>query len=334
MSQLSGPTEIKGLLHFRDVENSIPERNIPDWALWLLWSGSTLFCLDTEASRSILVVLLPTRTCCAALVTLGALLGSASLPCHKLSWKEIANLPYGSSVNLRIANPNKPGNHIRAEGCIESTGIDGSRYIRFYKEIKIDRGIVRGKTIIPENADNYLITQYSQASQRMTSRRTKHIGFYRGVVGKLDSLWLASNTVECMIVTKRSSWQKENRSLEVACAGRRAERIWHPLPELLMAKSDVSGAKVIIRSPGTMESPGNEAKLAILDGPDALLSMDYIQADKFIVLLDRGEYQEGVRGILAGLADRRDESITETSLKSFIEPPAGIEAAFYGMTEG
>jgi len=326
MSPWLKPLHLRTGIKMGTIE-SLKSSMFPEWASFLIWTGWWMRITRRVNTRIFMVLLMPTRACCSALCSFGALIGSMVEERDSLTWEKCLSLPVGTSIYWHEGRQKHSGTII---GKCEVEGLTG---VRVKYETKGRRNREATKIIFKHHLshDRIKLTPFlsNQSEEILETAKT----FYRSVTGEVSDLWISSWTSECLLVTNRAGWKRENEGLLAAVAtGDNPIALSDAL--MWWLKDGVHAPRVCLSSPKSVPINSHEIPLAILDGPDALRSMELVYSQNILILLDQTEYDEGVENLLAQpLSVRNDEllpfpeGVAETL-------PSSIEMTMFALDTG
>lgn len=335
MSSLLESLGVRTAISFGSKDAVQSAGSVPGWVEFLMWTGWWMRRHRSADRRLFMVLLLPTRSCCSVFSAFGALVGSMSEDTDVLTWSTLAALPSGQRVYLRFKRS--------ARGTIPAEGkIAGLQEILGAKGVKIEIESAAKPfsdlsiTVLPENFGDYQISLTPYLSGRRERKLAGISQFYGKTFTAFNPSWMLIRNQECIVVTNRAAWERETGGIHVSVKDGLRRPVVFPLVDLLMAgllDSDQQ-PRIGLVSPKTEITGRTGTPVTILDGPEALKSLEKITTSNVIILLDRCEYNESVEAVLAGLASlRSDEPLTDADLPGS-EIPAGTEMAIFAINTG
>lgn len=311
------------------TESVQAEDRLPSWISFLIWAGWWMNNRSSENERSVLVLLLPTRICCAAFCSLGALIRSIEKNDTILSWNQFMKLPEGTKVCLRYPDPKSSHRRISVKGIICDGSSKTERKIMVLSKNKRFKGVIQ--SIMQRGYEDYEITASWPLSPQLEIKLSNTILFYKTVVNKFKTASVRSWFRECLIVTSLTSWKKEIENIIVTVSESAENYPNYALSELLMTSKDLNAeySGAFLSTPKSDILNSIDSPIAILNGPEAIKSWERIKSPNVIMLLEHLEYEETIENFLALLSDARSnrsivlpESIPEN-------PPSGVEMVFF-----
>ena len=270
------------------------ERDTPEWAAYLTYLGYWVSARHTDAGTLFCVVTLPTRSCAAPLVALGALLRSAMEPCGVLTWPEVQRLEAGSPIFLRMAD--KRGKKRTQAGRVRHSVYPGMVEV----EVTDPK---HTHWITGKNFEKFEI----RLTEHETSRRSTRAGsVLMKIVPSFASEWIHVVRTCCAVVTNQARWRNEVASIAV-----RAGRESATLADLFSSSVPDEATRVEVLS--SKHAQELNCDVVILDGLSAFLQRENVTARKVVILLDVFEFQKCSSEVSAMIADRDETFTTELS---------------------
>lgn len=324
------PLSLAGDLKITTSRNPNQAKAFQDWVDFLIWAGWWMRKEQVNGARLFMVLLLPTRICCSAICSLGALIGSIGKSHGALTWEQIISIPENTMVYTRIR-----------EGIGEKTKsvqVEGKLGALHKKAGKLSRElIVTSKKKRFKNSIFYIIENNPHCYPlTLTPQRKKFdeiLTFFKIILPELKPDAILSIFNECLIVTNQTAWKRNIQG--VLAVASQYELLFQAsdLELLLMPSSKDEGSQL-----GVLISPqrpgkiiGENIPLAILDGPEALKSWDVLRSHNVIILIAQSEYDENSKGILANLTNVRDDSLLPMPESIPVQPPLGIEMMMFAL---
>jgi hypothetical protein len=198
---------------------------------------------------------------------------------------------------------------ISVPAILESISDGGGTTIFRGMKLRSDVKRLTGVSIQVSNKSyfKYDISVVEHAGTRQAKKLLGAAAFFGGVSSDYEDAWMLARSSESAVVTNQAAWKREIADFKLIVEG--AENSSYEVANLLMSSSFGSGAlaRTIILSPKNILPASERIPLAILDGAEALKSWEIVHSANILVLLDQGEYDEGVHGLLMQLAAARDD---------------------------
>ena len=292
-----------------------------EWMAFLLWLGWWISDVALAGTRLYCVLLVPSRSCCAAITALGTLIRSAQQGGSEYySWDEFSSLRPGSKFYvLHRALRTESSRSCPAE-IIEPRDSAAVWYVVHHRRGRFTIGTTRSKYFYAKQA------RRSPHPQGIRMQRLNRNGlFYQAIVDQLDPGWALSPVEECQIVTARVKWARELAGLGVEVKDGANHDLRFELSDALMyrERSQAGAARVILSSSGSNDLGGTKCGVTILDGPDAFQDLGCVSSDRLLILLEHQEYDVSISNELALLVSKRDDSIlSKSEIPGYSLPPA------------
>jgi len=326
MSTWLQPLELIGKLRLGSSKSIKNNNRIPDWASFLIWAGWWMRRAQVKNVRIFMVLLLPTRICCSAICSFGAIIGSLGQSKKALTWEQICSLPSGTEVFTTL--PEKGSKLIQLKGKLGNQRNEGGQKVR---ELIIETHIKKFKDsiflILEKNPYQYPLTLTQQR------RRFNDIyNFYKNIIAELNLSTILAIHNECLIITNQAGWKRDICTLQAA-ASDQSEPIICDLDLLLMPSAKDEGAQsgILISSQRPSHIIGENMPLAILEGPESLKNWELIRTQNIMILMDQAEYDENSKGILANLTSVRNDALLPMPEGIPLQPPPGIEMMMFAL---
>lgn len=295
--------------------------SIPPWSDWLVWLGQWMRAQAALEGRRIAVVRMPSRRLGAAFTAVGAVFASARLHDDALDWEGLRDLPPGTKIFWREPNSTRS---TRRSGIIA-----GLRQIEGGDLMEVVVDAQKGTRLFAKAAAlSYGITLGSvsaQAGERLASAER----ILCTVLTDAAQRWMRSPTIDCTIVTERTSFLSDLEGLKI-CAGPGVEASCSDL--LAIADSGgLSHGKTRVasaRGDGVLDESGS---ITILDGASAAVRMGDTIARSVVVLLDQSEYDEEVEQLIQTFLGFAVDAHIHTPANGVKASPASIEAFIFGL---
>ena len=296
---------------------------IPDWVAFLLWAGWWMRSHARPDCRLHLVVLLPARSCCAAITALGACLASAREDIDGLTYPELMALAEGTRVSLHIDGKTMAG----TIGSIESLGGQPARKVTLNTNLKRYRNStfwLHEQNLYQASTDQKreIGTQRQAVLQRVEQ-------FYKSVDRFSKPGWPQSGRKEVLVATSKAAWKRDVVDVvgQVSGGGSSLEIV---LRDLLVETDNPQGwpGKTLLISQAGQMNDLPEVHLAVLDGPDAVRRAREVQANTVVMLVEHREYDETVEPEIAMMAEYCENEVIPEDVPDQL--PVGIQASVFG----
>ena len=163
MSAWLQPLGLVGKLRLGSSKSIKNNNRIPDWASFLIWAGLWMRRAQVKNVRIFMVLLLPTRICCSAICSFGAIIRSLGQSKKALTWEQICSLPSGTEVFTPLPEKKKGSKLIQLKGKLGNQRNEGGQNAR---ELKIETQKKKYKdsvfVILEKNPYQYPLTLTQQ----------------------------------------------------------------------------------------------------------------------------------------------------------------------------
>jgi len=302
----------------------VPEP-IPPWIDWLMWLGQWMRAQAAMDGRRIAIVRMPSRRLGAAFTAIGAVFAAARLHDDSLDWVRLRGLTPGTKVFWREP---ASGRSVRRSGTIVGLRqIDSSDFMEVIVEAKT-KAQQSTRLFAKSAALSYGITLgavSALADERLTSaERVFTAALTDGTHG-----WIRSPTIECSVITERSSFLSDLEGLAIRVGGTVAASCSD-----LLAIADSAGRShgktnvVTPRSDGVLDESGS---ITILDGTAAVVRISDTIARSVVVLLDQVEYDEEVEQLFQTYLGYAIDGYVHPPAGGVKAPPASVESFIFGL---
>jgi hypothetical protein len=296
---------------------------LPEWTAALVWLGAWCRKHQLMDKRLITFAVLPTRDLAAAFACLGSLLAGAEAFEDTLSWSKFSCLPRGTKVfwSTRDGSRSYQGNIIGLEFLHDSEFI-------VVCVMKAARRAEIGSTfrISQKYFDNYRFTEEQPPTVSKTCSFGNASRFACDLLERVNPNWIWADGAEGILITSMAKFDKAITGLSLKAGGQQSL----PLRDLLCIEINGKTTHAKLRVTHPRGKLSGNFPLAILDGPDAFLTHEYLHnIPNILVILDRNEYRESIHGSLLQLmsiAVNTNENYFEDLPDKF---PHGIELAAY-----
>ena len=325
INQWIAPIELRANLRIGTSAFLSTHDNLPDWIAFLLWAGWWMRSNARPEVRLHLVVLLPARSCCAAIAALGACLALAREEVGGLTFQEFTALSDGTRVSLRYQGK-------IFEGVLGSCGQIGDQPFR---RVALDANPKKLKDseflVLESNLSTYQVStdQRKNLSPQRHAALERVERFYRLLNFRAKPGWCLSPRRDVLIVTSKAAWRREIENVSGQIDDGDTP-LAVPLADLVVATEEQQGfpGKTLLASPSGVTSGTAGIRIAILDGPDSIRAAEAVNADAVLILIERSECDETTVHEIASMADARDDDVIPACLPDKF--PAGVEVSVFG----
>jgi hypothetical protein len=332
------PLRLSTPMTIRASEQVLRTRSLPDWVGMLVWCGWWNRIKQINGVRIFTVILLPTRTCCSALVGLGSLLGSIEVFSNVLDWQNLVSLPLDTPIFLRHQERGTQGRKIPLKGELgEIKDIKGQKTRRITLHSAKKKFDAASLFVTARSIDAYEISLSPHFSPHIEGKMKELADFYSGVSPEFGKGWLMSGETECLLVTNMSAWRRDVEDVVISTGIDSSGRVHHYfLPDLLngWGEDNYHQPRMRLSAPKTVLSADEKFPVAVLDGPDALRSWENIKASNTIILLERSEYDESAESVILTLTNARIDTLLPDIGKLPGNLPSGVEIAQFSLEGG
>lgn len=308
---------------------------VPDWAGFLIWAGWWMRRAQVSRTRTFMVILLPDRAFAAPLVALGAMIGSLGRTGRSLSWEQFLELPVGTSVFLRMKDRAARFRSISVEGRVGA--IDSHRNAaKGTIALVSDQARFRGALILPSRKAffEYDVSLTRHATPRKARKLLGVSRIFSELSNDFEESWMIAPFRESAVVTNRARWTRLTADLQIVLAGDpKKGRLAEEMEKILLCgmPSATNGGRTLLVSPKTPIPESIHIPVGVLDGAEALRSLDLVLCPNIVVLLEQSEYEKDVQDQLAGLNSvRNDDGPEPTDIPR--EIPGGIDVAMFAFS--
>lgn len=282
-----------------ETNSALHGRELPEWASFLIWAGWWMRSTRRANTRIFMIVLLPTRVCCSAICSLGALIGSMAEAKDSLSWERFLSLPVGTKIYWHECRKKQVGTIIEKVGAGVKVKFE-TKHKRFREasQVFFERHFSECRISL---------TPFLSGPEEEILGKVK--SFYSTIASEFSDTWVSSWSSDCLLVTNMAGWKREVEGLFVADDDNDENRILLSDAVMWWLNDEIHEPRVRLSSPKSIPPNSNEIPLAILDGPDALRSREMVWSQNTIVLLDQTEYDESSQNLLAQLLSIRNDDL-------------------------
>lgn len=330
MSKWIEPLKLKRPFSIGINENEPSTTYLPDWAAFLIWSGWWMRRTLLNNARVFFVILLPARECCSSICCLGAMLGSIGYRNIDLRWNDIISLPKNTTVYLRFPGSKKDKKNVPIEAkLLDTINIKNQQSRKVFIKSKNKRFKNGTLFLFKNQLEKYQITLTPHLSKHKEGSLSKLDSFYRLTSPDYDSTWINDRSTECLIVTSRAGWTRENKDIKLF----QSSTNFYKLSNLLMVSNipDTDYSRLLIASPKSPVCEIDNIPLSILDGIEALKSWESIRSTNTIVILNSNEYNENAESILALFSSARENSLVPVPENTPDKIPTGIQTNIFAI---
>ena len=328
MERWIAPMELSANLRVGTQDFLDSNTDLPEWIAFLLWTGWWMRSNARSDVRLHLAVLLPARSCCAAIAAFGACIAAAQEDLGGLNFSEFMALSDGTRVSMHESNRRFQG---VLGPCDQFNGQPGRKInlatsVRNWREGAI--------WIFEHNLSDHQIStdQDKNPSVQRQKGLARVEGFYSTLNPRFKNGWCFSANREILIVTSKAAWWREINGVSGQIDAKGSTRI-EPLADLVVASKDPHGfpGKTLLASSSGVMSNSSGARIVILDGPDSIRTSEDVNADAVLMFLEHSECDEYVVHEIASMADAREDHAVPAGLPEVL--PAGVEASAFGWTK-
>lgn len=301
---------------------------LPDWAAFMVWYGWWQRQNIFSGNRVITLMIVPDRTCCSALCSLGALLASTRFVHSEISWEYFLTLPEGFEVYFKDGTKNIVGRL----GAVKELYGNKSRNII---TTSASKRYQNSEFLIIENNFRVkcisLIPHVNQHNMGTISQ------FYKFMVTDFDRSWLSSMVTECRIVANKAQWSRsiEDVVLFIRDDKKEDEYLSCNLQWLLLAKisSSYSQAKISVVSPKALNKLNDNVVLTFYDGIESLQSgvNNLRKSNNNVFILTHNEYDYHAYELISQLSQYRDTESFSMLPEVPYEVPKGIDVVVFQL---
>ena len=295
---------------------------LPEWSASLVWLGAWCRKHQFVDKRLITFAVLPTRELAAAFACVGNLLAGAESFVDTLSWNRFSRLPKGSKVFWsRQDGRNYQGSVIGLEMHCDSVFI-------VVNVLKAPRPKEKGSIIRISQRyfDDYRFAEEQPPTASKTCSFQDALRCMNWLLGGVNSKWIWGDGAEGILITSMTKFENAIAGLSLKIDGQQSL----PMRDLLCIGKNGEQVHAKLRMSHPRGNLSGKFPLVILDGPDAFHVHEHFDnTPNMLVILDRGEYQEGIHGSLLQI-----KSIADNSIGNYFDDipdnfPPGIDIAAY-----
>jgi hypothetical protein len=313
------------------TDKSIKDRiHLSEWVGFMVWTGWWMRRKQLNNARIFMVLLLPTRICCSAICSLGAIIGSIGESQGALTWDQISSLPSETEVFTQLSKKkNQDSKLVQVKGHLGEKIIYAGQNAR---ELKIESRNTRYRDsvffIFKNNLFKYPLT--------LTPQRNKFndiFKYYQIIISDLSISAMLAIHNECLVITNQAGWRRELQGLKISANNQSTGPVICDLDLLIMPSSKEEGAQsgILISSQSPEHIVGENIPLGILDGPESLKNWQMVRTKNIIIMMDQSEYDENSRDILANLTSVRDDRLLPMPEGIPLQTPPGIEMMMFAL---
>jgi hypothetical protein len=299
---------------------------VPPWVDWLIWLGQWMRAQASLPGRRVAVVRMPSRRLGAAFAAIGSAFASARLHDDSLDWEGLRTLAAGTKVFWREPVSGKP---VRRSGTVAGLRqVEGGDFMEVVVEAQ-NRKAQQGTRLFAKSAAlSYGITLGSitaVADERLAcAERVIKATVTDGAQG-----WIRSPSIECSVITERSSFLSDLEGLAIRVGGK-VEASCSDVLAIAEAGGRSHGKTRV--APARMDGVLDEAgSVTILDGAAATLRLSDTVARSVVVLLDQAEYDEEIEQLFQTFLGYAAETYVHTPSSGVKAPPASVESFIFGL---
>jgi len=281
---------IKKNLGFTEAEDSNLEP-LPAWGTFLIWLGFWMAYNQIRDGRIFCTILLPSRICCAALCSFGALLCSLRNPATEISWETFLDCEEEVPVYLLYRQGNMEK---QVQGILKDVIYNKNQALR---RIQITSGgkLLKGlnHTVSKTAFNDYKISLNPHYRAGLLKNLPRYSLFLKNILKNMNESRLLSTSPESIIIANKAGFHRDIRHLYLGYQSSQNRELLK-MEELILAKHH----RTLIMSPRAKDIEKVTPPLAILDGLDSFKSRDYVSSPNVLILFDKTEYQEEADGIV------------------------------------
>jgi hypothetical protein len=194
----------------------------------------------------------------------------------------------------------------------------------------------RGALILP--SDKAFFEYNVSLAKHVTPRRARKLlgvsRIYSELSEEYEESWMVAPFRESAVVTNRARWTRQITGLNIVLQGdRKKGSLEEEIKTLLLcgAPGAMDGDRTLLASPNTVIPGSEQIPVAVLDGAEALRSLDLLSCPNIVVLLEQSEYDEAVQDQLARLNSARDDDRLPQPADIPKKMPGGIELTMFAI---
>lgn len=298
---------------------------VPTWVEWLIWFGQWMRVQAILEGRRIAVIRMPNRRLAAAFTAIGSVFASAKLHDDALDWVVLMGLAPGTKVFWREFTK---GKFARRSGTVIGVRqIEGSDFLEVLSEGQ-KRTHQSNRLFAKSAALSYGITLglvTAVADERLGSGER----LLQAALTDAPKGWLSSPSIECVIVTERTTFFSDIDGLAINVAG-----IAKANCADILAIADSGGrshGKTMVASARNYGVLDEFGLISILDGPVAALRLNDTTASSVVVLLDEAEYDEEIEQLFKSYIGYSVDSGVHLPKSGVMVPPSSVECFIFGL---
>jgi len=312
---------------------STPEGKLdfPDWAAFMTWSGFWLRKTKMNDYKLVMLLIVPSKVCCSAFCSLGALLASTNNFTSDMTWEEFMGLPAGIEVYLKVPHKDR---HMNFTGKI-------SEVIEIY-DGELGRKVTYGGRIKDFKAAETTISIMKNGFKSKQISLIPHINkhnfeeirtSYAALIEDFDNSWLSASVTECRVLTNKAEWARniENTALTIRAASAVTECLLGRL--LLTTSDDYHNPRVEVLSHKSINNVNSMVHLTVSEGREALLSGigNLHKTQNAIFILSIEEYEMDCLNQVSSISQHRCDVPIDLPLGTSDNIPCGIEMVMFAL---
>jgi len=199
-----------------------------------------------------------------------------------------------------------------------------------------DQARFRGAVIFP--SDKAFFEYDVSLAKHITPRRARRLlgvsRIYSELSDDFDESWMTAACRESTVVTNRANWTRHTAGLDIVLpSDRTKQRAEVTIENVLLCgvSGGGDGGRTLLASPKTLIPGSEQIPVGVLDGAEALRSLDMVRCPNIIVLLERSEYDDAVKDQLTRLNSVRNDDRLPVPSDIPKDMPGGIDMVMFAF---
>ncbi len=346
MTDWLDPLNLDSEIFVNTGDKSSVGRPLPEWFRYLTWLGWWMHCNSKQDRRIFTAVILPTRICCSAFCSLGSVISAARFQCDTstgafMGWKQVSELEHETEIFFHLRDDSSSFGRKNAKGLFKGiTKVTlpfddgGDTECARIDIVSIRRNESNCSLFIPrEKIVGYDISLTQHTSDRRERRLEKLGEFYSDLIQDSQTGWVLSGKKDNLVITNKAGWKRQYENLWVSTLDLDEEAQNHPLPDIVLSTDDMDDQhnRSLLLPYRTEIVNSKDIPLAILDGPEAIVSLRDTRCPNVIMLLDTIEYEQTISNTLTQIASQRSDGELPTIERVPDSLPQGVQMEMYAV---
>lgn len=313
---------------------STPEGKLdsfPEWAAFMTWSGFWLRSTKMDDYKLVMLLVVPSKVCCSAFCSLGALIASTKDFVSDMTWDEFLALPAGIEVYLKIQHKSKLINFTgKISEVVTICEGETGRNITYGGRLKDFRSNPTTISVMKNGFTTKQISLIPHVNKHNFEQIRKS---YTTLVESFDNTWLSTSVTECRILTNKAEWVRNIENTAITL-GDFSEVQECQLGRLLLTTSDdYHNSRVEVLSHKSIYNINSMVRLTVSEGREALFSGigNLHKTQNTIFILSTEEYDADCLNQISSISQHRSNIPIELPLGTPDNTPCGIEMVMFAL---